>query len=46
VAIAVFPSTTYWIVLQSRWNTLRTLATLTPTLKRKFFKDESAVLAF
>jgi len=46
IGIAVFPSTTYWVVLQSNWNlfVFENFGWFDSNLYGRFYKDESTVL--
>ena len=45
IGIVVFPSTTYWVVLQSTWNTFvfENFGWFNSELEGRFYKDESTV---
>jgi len=45
IGIVVFPSTTYWVVLQSNWNTFvfENFGWFDSQLEGRFYKDESTV---
>ena len=47
VTVAVFPDTTYWVVLNCRWNTFvfENFGTFTSRLRNAYYKDPSTVAA-